>query len=77
MLWLSGRQLSYVAAVIGLFFVAAGVTELATRRSRLNGLLGVNSFHRRTNGVTLLEEALQPEALESRPPPAPPPHAGP
>src|SRR5258706_9559395 len=31
MLWLAGHQLVYVAMVIGLFFVAAGVVEVATR----------------------------------------------
>lgn len=69
MLWLAGRQLSYVAAVIGLIFIAGGVSEVVTRRSRLNGLLGLSSFHAPNAEATLLEEALLPEASDPEPTP--------
>ena len=70
MLWLAGKQLTYVAAAVGGMFIALGVAELVTRRSRLNGLLGLSSFHGPSEEATLLEEALSPEAVELTAPPA-------
>ena len=76
MLWLAGHQLAYVAALVGLLFVAGGIVEIVTRRSRLNGLLGVNSFRNTHVAATLLEVALSPEVPEPDPshPPAPMAH---
>ena len=61
MLWLAGHQLTYVAAVTGLVLAAVGIGELATRRSRLNALLGLSSFRAPRAEPSLLEAALLPE----------------
>ena len=70
MLLLASRGLAYVAVAVGLAFIAIGVNEVVSRRSRLNGLLGVSSYVEDA-GATLLEQALAPEAADPRPVAAP------
>ena len=65
MLWLAGQHHAYAAAGVGLVFVGFGVSELVTRRSRLNALLGLSSYRAVQAKATLLEEALQPEANDA------------
>ena len=44
MLWLEKRHMTWAAIVVGALFLALGVANLMTRRSRLNQVLGVSSF---------------------------------
>lgn len=43
MLWLTGKQVPWLATVVGVLFILAGALDIVTRRSRLNALLEVNS----------------------------------
>lgn len=44
MLWLTAREFPRLAMVIGLLFIAVGITNVITRRSRFNVLMRVNSL---------------------------------
>ena len=59
---LASRQVPYAGILVGFIFVAFGVQELVSKRSRLNALLGVSSFRLSAAGeVNLLDAALLPE----------------
>jgi hypothetical protein len=70
MLWLAARGLPYVGAVVGVAFIAAGIFEVITRKSRLNALFGISSFNPVVDEANLLEEALLPDNDEAAPSPA-------
>lgn len=44
MFWFVRRQLPWVAAVVGLLFLAAGIAALVTRRSRFNQIFNLSSI---------------------------------
>jgi hypothetical protein len=43
MLWLVARQLPWAAIGVGLIFIGVGISNVATRRSRLNAVLALSS----------------------------------
>lgn len=69
---LASKQVGYAGLLVGLLFVALGIYELVTKRSRLNALLGVSSYRRASaNDVNLIDAALLPDAPTQVRPPAP------
>lgn len=73
---LASKRVPYAGTVVGFVFVVTGIQELITKRSRLNALLGVNSFMRTVTGeVDLLDAARLPGAAFA--PAAPPKQAAP
>ena len=65
MLALVQGRFAWGAVALGLLSLAVGVSEIVSRRCRLNALLGISSYRAQTTSI--LETALQPEA-----PPRPP-----
>jgi len=61
-LWLASRQMPWVGIAVGLLLVVVGVSEIVARRSRLNALFELSSWH-----VPLEEVAAAGAALEALP----------
>lgn len=71
MLWLEKRHLTWAAISVGALFLALGVANLMTRRSRLNQILGVSSFRE-----VIAEVAKDAEELPGTAPLHPQPNGG-
>jgi hypothetical protein len=60
MLWLERRQQPWAAVAVGVFFLALGIGNLLTRRSRLNQVLGISSLREIIVAATPLTSAKTP-----------------